>query len=295
MASSAMDAAVDIIRRKIYGLKKEAVQEVAKVEELENVTRESNEAATENEKKLRELMKAVSKKDNEVDLAADKLEATEKKIRVAEVNLKKSKDDLILLKDLVVKREIDLRNTEEEATRKNELLQGVTKRSDQSEKSRKELENRCNFYDERIDAVEKEVMTAKRTTMDACEKYEETSEKVNRKEKALAKTEIRARAATDESSKVEADVNRMSLQLGDRENSREKAIARTEQLAKKIKQLQAQVREAENRADQMDQDKERMEFVLEQTKREKESVVKKVEDSKVKLKQQQAQLQRQQQ
>ena len=70
----------------------------------------------------------MSKKDNEVDLAADKLEATEKKIRVAEVNLKKSKDDLILLKDLVVKREIDLRNTEEEATRKNELLQGVTKR-----------------------------------------------------------------------------------------------------------------------------------------------------------------------
>ena len=60
-------------------------------------------------------------------------------------------------------------------------------RSDQSEKSRKELENRCNFYDERIDAVEREVMTAKRTTMDACEKYEETSEKVNRKEKALAK------------------------------------------------------------------------------------------------------------
>ena len=70
----------------------------------------------------------MSKKDNEVDLAADKLEATEKKIRVAEVNLKKSKDDLIFLKDLVVKREIDLRNTEEEATRKNELLQGVTKR-----------------------------------------------------------------------------------------------------------------------------------------------------------------------
>ena len=48
------------------------------------------------------------------------------------------------------------------------------------------------------------------------------------------RTEIRARAATDESSKVEADVNRMSLQLGDRENSREKAIARTEQLAKKV-------------------------------------------------------------
>ena len=59
MASSAMDAAVDIIRRKIYGLKKEAVQEVAKVEELENVTKESNEAATENEKKLRELMKVI--------------------------------------------------------------------------------------------------------------------------------------------------------------------------------------------------------------------------------------------
>ena len=119
---------MDIIRRKIYNLKKESVQVVEQVQSLEATTSASNEAASANEKKLRELMKAVSKKDHEVDVAADKLEATDKKIRVAEANLKKSRDDLVILKDLVVKREIDLRASEEEAGKKNAILADVNKR-----------------------------------------------------------------------------------------------------------------------------------------------------------------------
>lgn len=264
------------------------------LQDFEESTKASTEAATENEKKLRQLMKAVSKADNEVDVATNKLEATEKKIRVAEVNLKKSKDDLVVLKDLVIKREIDLRNTEEAADKKAAQLADVTKRSDASEKSRKELENRCNFLEERIDVVERDVMTAKKTTLDACEKYEETAEKVNRKEKALAKSEVRAKGATDQSSQMESKLNSLGLQMGAKENSREKVINRTEQLAKKVRQLQAQLKEAESRADQVDQVKERLEMILDQTRRERESVAKKVQDSKERLKMQQAQLQQQQ-
>jgi len=285
---------MDIIRRKIYNLKKESVQVAEQLQDFEESTKASTEAATENEKKLRQLMKAVSKADNEVDVATNKLEATEKKIRVAEVNLKKSKDDLVVLKDLVIKREIDLRNTEEAADKKAAQLADVTKRSDASEKSRKELENRCNFLEERIDVVERDVMTAKKTTLDACEKYEETAEKVNRKEKALAKSEVRAKGATDQSSQMESKLNSLGLQMGAKENSREKVINRTEQLAKKVRQLQAQLKEAESRADQVDQVKERLEMILDQTRRERESVAKKVQDSKERLKMQQAQLQQQQ-
>ena len=119
---------MDIIRRKIYNLKKESVQVVETVQSLEASTSASNEAASANEKRLRELMKAVSKKDHEVDVAQNSLEAADKKIRVAEANLKKSRDDLVILKDLVVKREIDLRASEEEAAKKNAILADVNKR-----------------------------------------------------------------------------------------------------------------------------------------------------------------------
>ena len=119
---------MDIIRRKIYNLKKESVQVVETVQSLESSTSASNEAASANEKRLRELMKAVSKKDHEVDVAQNSLEATDKKIRVAEANLKKSRDDLVILKGLVIKREIDLRASEEEAAKKNAILADVNKR-----------------------------------------------------------------------------------------------------------------------------------------------------------------------
>ena len=119
---------MDIIRRKIYNLKKESVQVLETVQSLEASTSASNEAASANEKRLRELMKAVSKKDHEVDVAQNSLEAADKKIRVAEANLKKSRDDLVILKDLVVKREIDLRASEEEAAKKNAILADVNKR-----------------------------------------------------------------------------------------------------------------------------------------------------------------------
>merc|ERR1712029_780943 len=132
-------------------------------------------------------------------------------------------------------------------------------------------------------------------TLDACEKYEETAEKVNRKEKALAKSEIRAKGATDQSSQMESKLNSLGLQLGAKENSREKVINRTEQVAKKVRQLQAQLKEAESRADQVDQAKERVEIILDQTRRERESVAKKVQESNPEIKEQHAQLQQQQQ
>ena len=56
-------------------------------------------------------------------------------------------------------------------------------RVDKSEKKRKELEHICNFNEERIEKDEKEISNAKKTTRDAFEKYEETTRRLNSKEK----------------------------------------------------------------------------------------------------------------
>ena len=56
-------------------------------------------------------------------------------------------------------------------------------RVDRSEKKRKELEHICNFNEDRIEKDEKELTQAKKTTRDAYEKYEETSRRLNVKEK----------------------------------------------------------------------------------------------------------------
>ena len=51
---------MDIIRRKIYNLKKESVQVAEQLQDFEESTKASTEAATENEKKLRQLMKVIT-------------------------------------------------------------------------------------------------------------------------------------------------------------------------------------------------------------------------------------------
>ena len=56
-------------------------------------------------------------------------------------------------------------------------------RVDRSEKKRKELEHICNFNEDRIEKDEKELALAKKTTRDAFEKYEETTRRLNTKEK----------------------------------------------------------------------------------------------------------------
>ena len=66
---------------------------------------------------------------------------------------------------------------------KNIPLLFVFDRVDKSEKKRKELEHICNFNEERIEKDEKELSNAKKTTRDAFEKYEETTRRLNSKEK----------------------------------------------------------------------------------------------------------------
>ena len=56
-------------------------------------------------------------------------------------------------------------------------------RTERSEKKRKELEHICNFNEDRIEKDEKELALAKKTTRDAFEKYEETTRRLNAKEK----------------------------------------------------------------------------------------------------------------
>ena len=58
-------------------------------------------------------------------------------------------------------------------------------RTERSEKKRKELEHICNFNEDRIEKDEKELALAKKTTRDAFEKYEETTRRLNAKEKVI--------------------------------------------------------------------------------------------------------------
>lgn len=114
----ALEAAKDVIRRKYAQLKIETAEVVNRAAKAEtNVSHETT-SASEEEKRIRELSKTVSKKENELDVEQAKLEAVEKKIKVTEINTKRNIEDIAVLKNLTTLKETELAQLEEEHGKK---------------------------------------------------------------------------------------------------------------------------------------------------------------------------------
>ena len=61
----------------------------------------------------------------------------------------------------------------------------IDSRADEAEKIRKEIEHKVNFYEEKIEKMEKELIEAKKTMRETHDKYDETSKRLVLKERKL--------------------------------------------------------------------------------------------------------------
>jgi len=270
----ALEAAKDVIRRKYAQLKIDTAQVVNRASNAEISVKQEGESASDEEKRIRELSKLVSKKENELDVEQAKLEAVEKKIKVTEINTKRNNEDVVVLKELTTTKETELQQLEEAFSKKSITTQDTGNIVDRSEKKRKELEHICNFNEDRIEKDEKELTLAKKTTRDAFEKYEETTRRLNTKEKASDLMSKRAAKADSRLEELEKDMLEVARKMGKSATSRENAAKREESLKKKLMQLNKQLMEAESRARHTEEDQNKLEVLVEQMKEEKDVICK---------------------
>merc|ERR1712018_444740 len=122
----ALEAAKDVIRRKYAQLKIETSEVVTRAAKAEtNVSHETT-SASEEEKRIRDLSKTVAKKENELDVEQDKLEAVEKKIKVTEINTKRNIEDIAVLKNLTALKETELARLEDEYSKNSAIMQDTS-------------------------------------------------------------------------------------------------------------------------------------------------------------------------
>jgi len=275
----ALEAAKDVIRRKYAQLKIDTAEVINRAAKAETDVVEETTSASDEEKRIRELSKLVSKKENELDVEQAKLDAVEKKIKVTEINTKRNNEDIAVLKNLTALKETELAQLEEAYQKNSTVMQDTSTRVDKSEKKRKELEHICNFNEERIEKDEKELSNAKKTTRDAFEKYEETTRRLNSKEKTYEIVSKRATAAGNRLDDLEKEMLNVAMKMGQSATSRENAAKREEVLKKKLQQVNRQLLEAESRASYMEEERNKVEVLTNQMKEEKE-ILRKMKEKK---------------
>jgi len=120
---------------------------------------------------------------------------------------------------------------------------------------------------------------AKKTTRDAFEKYEETTRRLNSKEKTYEIVSKRATAAGNRLDDLEKEMLNVAMKMGQSATSRENAAKREEVLKKKLQQVNRQLLEAESRASYMEEERNKVEVLTNQMKEEKE-ILRKMKEKK---------------
>jgi len=110
-------------------------------------------------------------------------------------------------------------------------------------------------------------------------KYEETTRRLNSKEKNYAIMSKRANAAGNRLEDLEKEALNVARKLGQSETIRENAAKKEDALKKKLIQLQKQLIEAESRASYMEEEQNKLELLANQMKEEKE-VLRKMKEKK---------------
>lgn len=153
-------------------------------------------------------------------------------------------------------------------------------RADEAEKIKKELENKGNFCEEKIDGMEGDLMQAKKTMRETHEKYDETSKRIAIKEKKLEIAKDSAERAEKKLSDLEKHLNDLARQMGNKECSREKIGKKEEGYKNQLRQLQLRLKEAEHRADLQEEEEQRMGLIITQINEEKQIISKMMEHKK---------------
>merc|ERR1711976_58196 len=151
-------------------------------------------------------MKEVSKRDNELDKLTTQLEKTEKKIREIDHSLHIAKTDKIQLKEGIRLREDQLKLNEINYGTTSSSLTKESAKADDAEKARKEMEHKANFVEEKIEKLEQELMTAKKTMRETHDKNDETSKRLLVKERKLEMALSNAEKSEARVRQLEADL-----------------------------------------------------------------------------------------
>lgn len=157
-------------------------------------------------------------------------------------------------------------------------------RADEAEKVRKDLEHKVDFYDDKLEKMQQELMAAKKTMRETHEKYDETSRRLAHKEKKLQIALEGAEKAEKRVEQLEASLSDIARKMANKESSREKVGKKEENYKNQLRQITMREREAEHRALLKEDEMHKLELFVSQLKEEQDILQKMTEQKITKFK-----------
>ena len=145
---------MDAIKKKLVALREETDRAVAKANAAEDAANAANQRAEETEEKQRKLQKKLSEKENRLEVMLEDLtmaeiraEEKEKLFHVAEQDIKQSERTIIL-------KEAEVERAEDNLCSNTTNMSYISKKADDAEKIRKELERALMAREDTIEQLE---------------------------------------------------------------------------------------------------------------------------------------------
>ncbi|XP_011303936.1 tropomyosin alpha-1 chain isoform X9 [Fopius arisanus] len=163
--------------------------------------------------------------------------------------LKRAESEVAALNRRIQLLEEDLERSEERLATATAKLAEASQAADESERIRKALENRTNMEDDRVSALEQQLVQAKLIAEEADKKYEEVARKLVMMEQDLERAEEKAELSETKIVELEEELRVVGNNLKSLEVSEEKLTQREENYEGQVKDLSSSLKEAEARAE----------------------------------------------
>merc|ERR1712203_131544 len=240
---------MDAIRKKMQSMKAGTDELYAKIEEMQESTREANSESDRFEADIRDTGKRVQKLETGLEEVMEKMMASAAKMDEAEKEFKDKDDDVNAQSRRVLLLEEESRISVEKLATTVFKLANMSKDADTIVKGCRHWENNTMNNEVEIETTDNNLREARKIASDNEMKYDNLARSLAMMEDELKRAGERVNIADDKVSHIETELGAIGENQKQLEVSEEKARKREEKYQEQIKQINIRLKQAESRSE----------------------------------------------
>merc|ERR1712113_251617 len=240
---------MDAIRKKMQSMKAETDELYAKIDELEEATKDANSTSDKYDADIRDTGKKVGKFETNLEEIIEKMMQSSAKMDEAEKEFKDKDDDVNAQSRRVLLLEEECRISVEKLATTVFKLANMSKDADNIVKGCRKWENNTMNNEVEIETIDNNLREARKIASDNEMKYDNLARSLAMMEDELKRAGERVKIADDKVSHIETELQAIGDNQKQLEISEEKARKREEKYQDQIKQIQARLKQAESRSE----------------------------------------------
>merc|ERR1712037_5544 len=240
---------MDAIRKKMQAMKGETDELYAKIEELQEATRDANSTSERIDMDIRDTGKKVGKFETNLEEIIEKLMQSSAKMDEAEKEFKDKDDDVNAQSRRVLLLEEECRISVEKLATTVFKLANMSKDADQIIKGCRHWESKTMNNEVEIETTDNNLREAKKMASDNEMKFDNLARSLAMMEAELVRAGERVTIAESKVTLVNEELGAIGDNQKQLEESEEKARKREEKSQEQIKQIQIRLKQAESRSE----------------------------------------------